>query len=93
MQGGSRRCPPLSTLTDDRRAQSLQAARLPPDAHLNDVMGTLAQFGFHGLGEADLGRLCAADAHKEELVVMAETAAYFHVAYEVPSTAPSPARG
>ena len=88
-QGGSCHCPPLSTLIDDRRVQSLQAARLPADAS-HDVMGALVQFGFHGLGEEDLGRLCGADAHEEELIVMAETAAYFHVAYEVPSTAPSP---
>jgi hypothetical protein len=53
------------------------------NANLSDVMGALANFGFHGLKEEDLGRLYGVDAHDEELAVMAETAAYFHVAYKV----------
>ena len=53
-------------------------------ANVHQVMGALANFGFHGLKAEDLGRLYGADPHEEELIVMAETAAYFHVAYKVP---------
>lgn len=43
----------------------------------------LARYGFTGLKEEDLGKLHEVDQYEEELIVMAETLAYFHVAYKV----------
>lgn len=56
---------------------------MPVYANLNEVLGALANFGFQGLKEEDLGRMCGVDSHEEELAVMAETSAYFHIAYKV----------
>ncbi|KAJ3559507.1 hypothetical protein NM688_g311 [Phlebia brevispora] len=38
--------------------------------------------GYAGLEEADLARLRGPDPYEEELIVMAETSAYFHIAYK-----------
>ena len=43
----------------------------------------LAAAGFTGVGEEDLKRLRKPDTHDEELEVMAETRAYFQIAFKV----------
>ena len=53
------------------------------NVNLNTVQNALANLGFSGVKEEDLSHLYGVDLHEEELVVMAETAAYFHVAYKV----------
>ncbi|EKM56257.1 uncharacterized protein PHACADRAFT_140877 [Phanerochaete carnosa HHB-10118-sp] len=65
-----------------RYKDARKSTPLPEDANIHEVMSALARFGFNGLKEEDLGRLYGADSHEEELIVMAETAAYFHVAYK-----------
>ena len=50
---------------------------------VQQALGTLAQLGYEGLKAEDLGRLVQADPFEEELNVMADVMAYFHVAYKV----------
>ena len=50
---------------------------------VQQALGTLAQLGYEGLKAEDLGRLIQADPFEEELNVMADVMAYFHVAYKV----------
>ena len=50
---------------------------------VQQALGTLAQLGYEGLKAEDLGRLIQADPYEEELNVMADVMAYFHVAYKV----------
>ena len=45
----------------------------------------MAEIGYTGLNPGDLGRLVQ-DPYEEELNVMADVTAYFHVAYKVGST-------
>ena len=60
-----------------------------PEA-LRDVLAALSNIGFQGIKEEDLSKLHGADPYEEELIVMAETSAYFHIAYKVrPSSSPS----
>ena len=53
---------------------------------VDEAIAALAGLGWHGLVAEDLGRLSGPDPHEQELTVMAETAAYFHVAYKVSLT-------
>lgn len=47
-------------------------------------MSTLASIGRGDIKEKNVADLLqGANAHEEELIVMAETSAYFHVAYKV----------
>lgn len=64
----------------------LKALQNPINAEKPSVsaaLSALAGAGFQGLKEEDLSRLYGAERYEEELIVMAETAAYFHVAYKV----------
>ncbi|GJE98371.1 P-loop containing nucleoside triphosphate hydrolase protein [Phanerochaete sordida] len=70
----------LTRYKDARK--SLQPVQIPESANVHELMSALAGFGFTGLKEEDLGRLRGVDPHEEQLIVMAETAAYFHVAYK-----------
>ena len=62
--------------------QSDDAARR--DA-LTSVLAGLAQLGYAGITEADLGKLAHPDTYEDELAVMAEVRAYFQVSYKVRS--------
>jgi hypothetical protein len=47
------------------------------------ALRTLAEAGYAGLHVSDLARLLPPDSFEEELVVMADVRAYYHVAYKV----------
>lgn len=47
------------------------------------MLSALAAIGLSGLKVEDLHKLRGTDSWEEELIVMAETAAYFHVSYKV----------
>jgi hypothetical protein len=49
------------------------------------ALAHLAKLGFAGLTEDDLGKLRPTDEYENELRVMAEVRAYWHVAYKVRS--------
>ena len=53
------------------------------DNLVTQALNTLAHLGFGGLKAEHLSRLYNVDHYDEELTVMAETAAYFHIAYKV----------
>ncbi|KAL0571649.1 hypothetical protein V5O48_010307 [Marasmius crinis-equi] len=55
--------------------------KLSPE-DLNELLSTLAKFGYTGLTEEDLGKLTPADEYETELQVMAEVRGYFQVAYK-----------
>ncbi|KAI0088919.1 P-loop containing nucleoside triphosphate hydrolase protein [Irpex rosettiformis] len=60
-------------------------ARQPPDdtAGLEQLLKSLKDMGREDVKKGNAARfLTGSDAHEEELIVMAETAAYFHVAYK-----------
>jgi thymidylate synthase ThyX len=46
------------------------------------ALRALAEAGFAGLRVSDLARLLPPDSFEEELVVMADVRAYYHVAYK-----------
>ncbi|KZO95020.1 hypothetical protein CALVIDRAFT_483385 [Calocera viscosa TUFC12733] len=54
----------------------------PRYAIIRDVISNLASLGFHGVTASDFPRLVVQDEWEEEIVVMAETRAYFQVAYK-----------
>jgi len=68
-------------LAEFKAARAPQA--LDPD-DVNAVMSALARLGtgFRGLQQRDLFKLVGSDKYEEEMIVMAETAAYFHVSYK-----------
>ncbi|KAF7797716.1 hypothetical protein EIP86_008916 [Pleurotus ostreatoroseus] len=47
-----------------------------------EALAALAKIGHQGLKEDDLPRLFGPDPYEEELIVMAEMSAYFHVVYQ-----------
>ena len=49
---------------------------------LERALCALAELG-HGLSSEDLGRLLVPDPYDEELAVMADVRAYFHIGYKV----------
>ena len=51
-------------------------------AIMQQALGLLKQIGYDTT-EQDLARLRKADEYEEELIVMAETSAYFRIAYKV----------
>ena len=63
-------------------------------ALVRDALANLAKLGYHGLEEADLGKLNPPDVYEDELQLMAEVRAYFQVAYKVRASgvAPTPSR-
>lgn len=60
-----------------------QAKRSIDPEDISDALSALSMAGYPGLKESDLPRLLGPDPFEEELIVMAETSAYFHVAYKV----------
>ena len=50
---------------------------------VRQALTALSAVGYSGLTEADLAKLRGADTYEQELIVMAETSAYFHIAYKV----------
>ncbi|THG95428.1 hypothetical protein EW026_g6225 [Hermanssonia centrifuga] len=51
-------------------------------AKVNEALAALAMVGYRGLKQEDLPKLRGTDEYDEELIVMAETSAYFHVSYK-----------
>lgn len=49
------------------------------------ALSALAELGYEGLTSEDLGSLLKSDPFEEEITVMADVMAYFHVAYKVRS--------
>jgi len=47
------------------------------------ALRALAEAGYPNLQASDLSRLLPPDSFEEELIVMAEVRAYYHVAYKV----------
>ncbi|CAL1697633.1 unnamed protein product [Somion occarium] len=70
----------------DKYLSRYKEARQPPDfidgQAVRDALSALAAIGLDGLKDADLARLRGPDPYEEELTVMAETSAYFHVSYK-----------
>lgn len=56
-----------------------------PSVPQYNIFAALATAGYPGVKESDLPRLLGEDVYEQELIVMAETSAYFHVAYKVSS--------
>ena len=56
---------------------------MPED--IAEALAALAKIGHQGLKEGDLPGLFGPDPYEEELIVMAETSAYFHIVYKVSS--------
>ena len=52
---------------------------------ISAALAALASAGFSGVKEDDLYKLDESNSYEEELIVMAETSAYFHVSYKVSS--------
>lgn len=52
---------------------------------VQEALANLTRIGITGLNEADLKKLRGADGYEEELEVMAETRAYYQVAFTVGS--------
>ena len=74
---------PCSTSTPhDTSART--RSRLPPDPErLQAALALLAEIGYPGVVEEDLGKLNPSDEYETELRVMAEVRGYFQVAYKV----------
>ena len=53
---------------------------------MNVALSSLAALGYNGLYEADLKKLRPVDTHETELELMAETRAYYQIAYKVSTT-------
>lgn len=49
---------------------------------LQEALGLLVQLGYPTASEETLGRLHGPDEYEQELIVMAETSAYFHICYK-----------
>lgn len=52
---------------------------------MKTALAALANVGFSGVKEDDLYKLNEWNSYEQELIVMAETSAYFHVSYKVSS--------
>ncbi|KIK91551.1 hypothetical protein PAXRUDRAFT_830752 [Paxillus rubicundulus Ve08.2h10] len=64
-------------------ACSIPAAKVYRDSSAEtEALHYLSQAGYSGLSVADLARLLPPDAFEDELIVMADVRAYFHVAYK-----------
>ncbi|KAG6835134.1 hypothetical protein H0H93_004550 [Arthromyces matolae] len=58
--------------------------------HINSAIAALAALGFHGITEADFGKMIPPDEYETEIQVMAEVRGYFQVTYKrVIDTIPS----
>jgi hypothetical protein len=54
-----------------------------PETPEAKALRVLAEAGYAGLRVSDLARLLPPDSFEEELVVMADVRAYYHIAYKV----------
>ncbi|KAG2034094.1 P-loop containing nucleoside triphosphate hydrolase protein [Suillus americanus] len=61
---------------------SLSACAVPSELKSNKALRALAEAGYANLRVSDLARLLPPDSFEEELIVMADVRAYFHVAYK-----------
>ncbi|KAI0078419.1 hypothetical protein K474DRAFT_1744981 [Panus rudis PR-1116 ss-1] len=68
----------LSSYKANRKGSSESMSKQSVQAALS----ALANIGYEGLKAEDLFKLHGSDAYEEEMTVMAETAAYFHVSYK-----------
>ncbi|KAG1782138.1 P-loop containing nucleoside triphosphate hydrolase protein [Suillus placidus] len=68
-----------STASDDATTSRVPSTSETPEAK---ALRALAEAGYANLATSDLARLLPPDTFQEELVVMADVRAYFHVAYK-----------
>jgi len=69
-------------LTKNLAPAPAQTARAHDPERVNKILSGLAELGYVGLKEEDLGKLNPVDEYERELVVMAEVRGYFKVAYK-----------
>ncbi|KIJ12479.1 hypothetical protein PAXINDRAFT_101195 [Paxillus involutus ATCC 200175] len=84
---------PIATFDDSEQAPAKKKKNCQPTSACTssayrdssaetDALEYLSRAGYSGLSVADLARLLPPDAFEDELIVMADVRAYFHVAYK-----------